>query len=99
MIKSFELGPYTWNVKKYKKLSDNKLGNCDPIKCLIELANTYKDSTNKTINVSKDIKEHTFYHELTHSILMMLSHPLAYDEQFVDSFSLLLYQFEKTKKE
>lgn len=35
---------------------------------------------------------HTFCHELTHSILTSMGHPINADEAFVDSFSGLLHQ-------
>jgi len=99
MIKSFELGPYTWNVKKEVLLKDKNLGLCDYLTTTIKLSETYISDDNEQVPVSKDTLKHTFYHELTHAILYSLGHPLQDDEQFVDSFSMLLYQFEKTKKE
>jgi hypothetical protein len=91
MIKSFELGPYTWNVKLMKRLKHSALGWC------------VFDSNRKEIQIKEslvgDVKQHTFYHELTHAILYVMEHELAEDEEFVTKFSDLLYQFEKTKKE
>jgi hypothetical protein len=98
MVKSFELGPYKWKVKQLKRLPDNDLGGADPQKHLIRVAATYKDGNNIEQVADDMTKEHTFYHELTHAILMTLNHKLQYDEQFVDSFSMLWAQFEKTKK-
>jgi len=98
MVKSFELGPYKWKVKSYKRLEDNKMGDTLPNKPMIVLSKTYLDDNDIECEVSADMNEHTFYHELTHAILITLNHPLAYNEQFVDSFSMLLTQFEKTKK-
>lgn len=40
----------------------------------------------------KDIVGHTFTHELTHAILCAMDHPLYSDEEFVHTFSGLLYQ-------
>ena len=98
MYKSFQLGPYRWKVRQYNKLPEYKLGDTDPNIPIIKLSKTYIDDNNVVQEIKEDTKEHTFYHELTHAILMTLNHPLQYNEQFVDSFSMLLYQFEKTKK-
>lgn len=41
----------------------------------------------------------TFYHELVHFLLdAMGKHKLKYDEDFVESLGLLIYEFERTKK-
>jgi Zn-dependent peptidase ImmA (M78 family) len=89
MIKSFELGPYTWKVRLMKRLREKALGWC------------VFDSNKKEIQIkeslSEEAKQHTFYHELTHGILYVMEHPLAEDEEFVTKFSDLLYQYEKTK--
>ena len=89
MIKSFELGPYTWNIKYLKRLKGLS-GIC-----------VFEDKA-KVIKVKdtlpEDVKTHVVYHELTHAILYVMEHPLAEDEEFVTRFSDLLYQFEKTKK-
>lgn len=55
--------------------------------------------TNKGKVLSKIDKEKTFFHELIHQILnSMEEEDLSYNEQFVDKFSLLLYEYEKSKK-
>ena len=99
MIKSFELGPYTWKIIQKLKLKKKTLGWCvfDSFKKEIQIAthNPY----NLKEEVTEDVKTHTFYHELTHAILYVMEHELAEDEEFVTKFSDLLYQFEKTKKE
>jgi len=43
--------------------------------------------------------EHAFCHELTHSILASMGHPLNQDEAFVDNFSGLLHQALSTAKD
>jgi hypothetical protein len=46
-----------------------------------------------------DYMEASFYHELVHGILDILGkHDLSSNEEFVEAFSNLLHQFEKTKK-
>jgi len=98
MIKEFELGPYTWNVKERKRLRKGVLGMCyyHEDKKQIDLATV--NPTNIEVYLSEDSKRHTFLHELTHAILFTMEHPLAENEEFVSKFSDLLYQFEKTKK-
>lgn len=91
MIKSFELGPYTWKVKLMKRLKEGALGWC--------VFDSNKKEIQIKISSKEDVKQHTFYHELTHAILYVMEHELAEDEDFVNKFSDLLYQFEKTKKE
>lgn len=97
MIKSFELGPYTWKVIQKLKLKRKTLGWCifDSTKKEIQIAT--HDPFNLKEELSEDVKNHTFYHELTHAILYVMEHPLAEDEEFVTKFSDLLYQFKKTK--
>jgi len=89
MIKSFELGPYTWKVKLMKRLKNSTLGWC------------VFSSDKKEIQIKEtspeDVQKHTFYHELTHAILYVMENDLAENEEFVTKFSDLLYQFEKTK--
>ena len=41
---------------------------------------------------------HTFWHEVTHAILDMMSHKLSRNEQFVDQFGGLLAQLAKSAK-
>ena len=49
--------------------------------------------------LSKNNKEKIYYHELVHMILdAMGKDVLKFDEDFVDRFSLLLWEFEKSKR-
>lgn len=47
----------------------------------------------------QSLREHTFFHELTHAILdAMGKHALYEDEEFVDAFAGMLHQIMKTAK-
>lgn len=37
-------------------------------------------------------REQVFFHELTHAVLTLMSHKLAYNEVFVDQFASLIHQ-------
>lgn len=51
------------------------------------------------VDMSTPELEHTFYHELVHSILISMGESdLNKDEKFVDLFALFLHQFIVTKK-
>lgn len=95
--KTFTLGGITWKVRVKKRLldanRDELRGECDWNKSIIYLAGVDEGKP-----VPEDIKEQTLYHELIHAILITMDHPLKYDEAFVQTFSTLLHQFEKTKK-
>ena len=43
-------------------------------------------------SVDDSLKQHTFCHELVHSILSTMDHKLNDDEKFVDMFAGLLHQ-------
>lgn len=43
-------------------------------------------------------QQRTFWHELTHSILFTMNHPLATNEAFVTAFSLLLEEAVRTAR-
>ena len=92
MVKSFTLGGTKWKVKNEpKRLQDLGVsGLCEYMKSTISLDPTIE---------SEDVIEHTFYHELVHGILDTLGYnDLSADERLVDGFSLLLHQFNKSKK-
>lgn len=70
------------------------LGEADFTQKIITL--TAKEG-NKRLPKSEVVS--TFYHELTHLILDAANrHKLKYNEDFVDTVGLLLYEFERTKK-
>lgn len=91
--KSFALGGITWKVRKKKRVFlDNKQecnGLCDWEKRTIYLA---------TLDVTDEMMEETFKHELVHAILDTMTHPLSLDESFVNTFATFWHQFDKTKK-
>ena len=92
MITEFDLGAILWKVKiDNKRLDDlNLLGLCEYSKSLITLHDGIE---------STELIEQTFYHELVHAILDTIGkRELSEDENFVQEFSLLLHQFEKTKR-
>lgn len=95
--KSFQLGGIKWKVKKSKNLRDSNRdelrGDCDWDKSTIKISTTDENKL-----VSDEVMEQTFYHEIVHAILITMDHPLKYDEQFVQTFSTLIHQFEKSKK-
>lgn len=69
------------------------LGEADFDLRLITLAT--KDGNKK---LPKSEIHKTFYHELMHLILDAANrHQLKYNEDFVDTVALLLYEFERTK--
>lgn len=89
------------NGKKIKVIIDDDylssckfVGEADFTEKEIILCGKYKGK-----KVSKKEKEKTYFHELVHMILdSMGRHNLKYNEGFVDEFSQLLYEYEKTKQ-
>jgi hypothetical protein len=58
----------------------------------------------QSINIDPSASPHdwimqAYFHELTHWILHVMSHPLQNDEAFVDMFAHLLYQALKSGEE
>ena len=92
----FTLGAVEWSIKlDNKRLDDLRAyGYCEYDRSLI----TIQSEVDKEKR-SQTAIEQTMYHEVVHSILDTLGkNDLSKDEEFVQSFSLLLHQFEKTKK-
>jgi hypothetical protein len=88
------------NGKTIKVIVDDDY--CKDEKCLGEADFSQKLITLASICNGKKIrkadKEKTFFHELVHMILDSMGEDrLKYNEQFVDDFALLLYEFEKSK--
>ena len=93
MIKQFTLGAQKYKVKEVDQLGD-LLGYSNSATGSIAVASTFKGE-----NIPEVKKEQTLYHEVVHAILDELGmHELSANEEFVQGFSLLLHQFEKTKK-
>lgn len=95
LIKSFSLGAIKWSVKEDNIRMSNEecLGVSEQVLCSISIATEYKG-----IGRNKTSIEQTLYHEVVHAILDTLGESeLSSNEKFVQSFSLLLHQFETTK--
>jgi len=91
IVNRFTLGAVNWStvIDNDRLLDLGFLGLTEYVKALITLTDE---------KVSDSIVEETFYHELVHAILHSLGRKdLNEDESFVQSFAILLYQFEKTK--
>jgi Zn-dependent peptidase ImmA (M78 family) len=89
MIKKFHLFGEEIDVILTDKLENNN-GACDADKNIIYLCK----------NLDNDYQNATFFHELTHMILLKLDETaLSNDEKFVTKFSGLLHQFIATAKE
>lgn len=94
--KSFTIGSFKYHVKVKEKvvLEEEVAGTSDFFSNDIEVAKTIDGMA-----CSDDFQRQTFYHELVHVILDALGEDeLCGDEKFVQRFSLLLDQFETTKK-
>jgi hypothetical protein len=92
LIKEFHLGALKWDIivnrKRLDKLKCN--GYCEADKQLI----TLDQNTDNNL-----FAEQILYHEVVHGILdTMGEYELSNNEKFVKTFSVLLYQFEMTKK-
>lgn len=93
MIKQFNIGSRKYKVKLVEDMCDI-LGQTDSPLSLIKLSKNWNNHP-----ISDDCLEQTLYHEVVHAILIELGYTnLSDDETFVQGFSLLLHQFENTKK-
>ena len=94
MIKKFTLGAIEYNVSVVPHIRNRVMGECCIINKEIEIADT-----SHSIKSQKGGMEQTLYHEVVHVILDEIGRDdLSSDETFVQSFSLMLHQFEKTKE-
>lgn len=88
--KKFQILGQTWTVQYPNKViveGESVLGSCDSDHCIIQIRK----------NLKKELKELTFYHELTHAILDTMEYrKLSADETFVERISKALYQIMKT---
>lgn len=90
--REFMLFGTTWKVEQPSKVIVDKesvLGSCDPDKAIIQIRR----------NLKKELKELTFIHESTHSILLTLGYEeLGRDEVFVERLSKAIHQVINTVK-
>lgn len=96
MISKFNLGAVEWSVEiNNERLDDRQVyGNCSYHQSKIEIQD-HTEGKSRT----KTAIDQTLYHEVVHAILDTLGeHDLSNNEEFVQKFSLLLHQFETTKK-
>jgi hypothetical protein len=84
----FQLGGTTWKVVLRKRLK-GRFGDCDMKRQQIQILDT----------LPEDVKDQTFYHELTHAIQIAMGYNTDdHDEVFTDNFAVFLHQFMKTAK-
>jgi len=97
--KSFQLGSHTVKVSYVKKIISPEngkeiLGLCNPLQNKILVAKTLNGEI-----LSEDAIEHSFYHELSHYLMLVMGKGDLYEnEDFVDSLGMFLAQFTKTAK-
>lgn len=92
--REFQLGSHTINVIMVEKIEGENSGESHEFENKMLIANTSNEYKIDTI-----VKRAIFYHELVHMILDKLGYEeLSKDEPFVQSFGLMLQQFEETKK-
>ena len=101
MIKEFTLGAVTWTVV----VDDDRLndlaayGYCEHSKKKITIPGSIIPDSIIPSSTMKDDVEQILYHEVVHAILdTLMEYELSKNEEFVQKFSILLHQFEKTKK-
>ena len=96
VIEKFTIGAVNWKVEVDNKRNDDReaYGYCNFDTSTI----TIQDKSNG-VNRDESAVQQTTYHEVVHAILDTMSeYELSKNEKFVQSFSLLLHQFEQTKK-
>lgn len=94
MIKEFKIGGITYKIIYVKEIDDGSLGICSQVTKTIKIALNHNGRS-----IDDEGLGQTLYHEVLHAILGELAQDdLNNDEKFVQSLSLLLHQFEETKK-
>jgi hypothetical protein len=94
MIKSFRLGNRKYKVKVVDSIDDSGLGRNASCLGVIHISKNFHG-----YKIPFDSKEQTLYHEVLHAIMSEIGRDdLNNDEVFIQSTSLLLHQFERTKK-
>lgn len=92
---TFKVGGQLINVERVHRCESNALGNCCVPAGSIEIADMY----NKEDAQTESAKVNTFFHELTHSILVTMGKKeLNEDEEFVSTFSSFLCEAMTTAK-
>lgn len=92
--KSFELGGIEWKVKHGSHNSEGNFGHTDIMKSEVIVKSKYNGK-----EFCKQQQEQTFYHELSHTILITMNeHELNENEKFVDVLGQFIYQFMKSAK-
>ena len=93
MLKTFQLGAKNYKVKQIEHDTYN-LGRSFVPLCLIQIQNLWEGK-----EVPEISKEQTLFHEVVHCILgEMGRNDLSDDENFVQSFAVLMHQFFRTMK-
>jgi hypothetical protein len=94
---NFSLGGVDWLVIRMFKNNDGvgNMGDCSDITNQIRLVSEI-EFDGETMKIPLDKQEETFYHELSHAILMQMRHKEARNEHFVQCLGTFLYQFFKT---
>ena len=94
MIKGFQLGAIKYSVEEAESIDDKGLGRAYTAQKKVIISKTHNNA-----DLPKEARDQVLYHEVVHCILEELGREdLSGDENFVQSFSLLLHQFEATKK-
>lgn len=92
--KGFSLGGQDFVVKYGRYISEGNFGHTEFYNNEIVVKDNFNGRP-----YSKQQQEQTFFHELVHAILMIMNeHEINQNEQFVDMFGQLLYQYERSKR-
>jgi hypothetical protein len=94
----FMLGGTYWNVIRYIQgdpTMKGRPGDSSDITNEVRIVSQIEWDA-EIMKIPLDKQEENFYHELTHAILSQLGDKMTRNEQFVQSFGALLYQFIKT---
>lgn len=87
IVSTFQLAGYDWEVHLTEEMP-TMMGYCDMERCQIKIRDGMPYQTTQA----------TFYHELVHAILFTMG-KMNHDEEFVDGFANLLYQFQRTAED
>jgi len=93
MIKKFTLGAKEYTID-YPDYIEGDLGKAESYLNNLKVATKHNG-----IDIPESSIEQSMYHELVHAILDEIGElDLSKSETFVQSFALLLHQFDKTKR-